>query len=500
VSATAPRGAVVIGGGIGGLSCACLLAKEGVPTLLLEKNREAGGTAGGFTHRGLHLELGCNVSGPAGDGRSLGRFLRYFGVADDIGLEMLPKEACVHVCADGETFPLPAGIEAYTAAVASRFPGDREDILAFGRRVRFILDRLPLVNLSRYFELAPDVETKVLLANDSVADVMGSIRSAGARRLLALFWRFIGTTPEDCPMSLYAPEMGAFLEGPCTLRGEDLRAAFVRRLASLGGRLQTSRAVTSILVDGREVRGVRTGDGETVEADLVVSAIHPLRTMELIDDPLPVRRMKRRIEQAGETCGTFVAYFTRDEGPAAPRAHPAWTQVLAEGDGPARPAADAVDAGSLDIGFLTGRPSGRGPAVCRAIVMLDDGVFAAWRDTTTRRRGEAYEGLKASLASAIRETLERRLPARAGGLRHLVSVTPLTLRDELGHRGGGFGVLRGARRRGLGTCSWKTPVKGLFIGGQSALFPGIMGTLETSFLIGASVFGEKHMVGRFGGL
>jgi all-trans-retinol 13,14-reductase len=488
--------AVVVGSGIGGLSCACMLAGEGLDTILLEKKKRAGGTAGGFTYRGIDLELGCNVSGPAGEGKSLTRLLRYFGVAGHAGICMLPPEACVHVVDGGEVIPLPAGIEAYAAAVAERYPADRDEILGFGRRVRAMTDGLPLFNMDRYFELARDVETR-LMAPDTLLGGLSGVRSPGARRLLSLFWRFIGTPPADCSMSLYGPEMGAFLEGPCTLRGADLMEGFAAAFEAAGGRLRTASKVTRILVRNGETAGVELAGGEMIESDLVVSAIHPLETLDLLEDPHPARRMRRRLEQAGETCGTFVSYFTRADRTGDGRRPTAWYQIL-DGcdDDDCGPGPDPAAAGNMDIGFLDARdPSPSGP-VARAIVLVSPGAFDTWKGTKTRRRGEDYEAAKAALAARILETIRARLPGIAPDLEHLVSATPLTLRDELGHRGGAFGILRSARLRGLATCSWKTPIRGLFLGGHSVLYPGITGTLETTFLIGAEIFGAGHMVSR----
>jgi len=496
----APSKAVVIGGGIGGLSCACMLAKEGLDTVLLEKKKRAGGTAGGFTYRGIELELGCNVSGPAGEGKSLTRLLEYFGVADRADMRMLPSDACVHVVEGSEIIPMPAGIEPYAAAVAGRFPADRDAILGFGRRVRAMTDGLPLYNMDRYFELARDVETRILMAPDTLPDALSGIGSAGARRLLALFWRFIGTPPVDCSMSLYGPEMGAFLEGPCTLRGAGLMKGFAETFEASGGRLRTASRAARILVRERQAAGVELAGGERIEADLVVSTLHPLETMDLLEDPHPARRMRRRLEQAGETCGTFVSYFTRkaggDDGPRPT----AWYQILGPGDddgcSPGRP---SLEPAHVDVGFLDAHdPSPEGPTA-RAIMLVPPGAFDAWKDTRTRQRGESYEEAKRRTADAVLNAIRERLPFAARDLEHLVSATPLTLRDELGHRGGAFGILRSTRLRGLATCSWKTPIGGLFLGGHSVLYPGITGTLETTFLIGTDIFGAEHMVSRCSG-
>jgi prolycopene isomerase len=55
---------IVVGGGLGGAACAALLAKEGVQTLLLEKNDRPGGKALSMSRGGFTYELWPIVGGP----------------------------------------------------------------------------------------------------------------------------------------------------------------------------------------------------------------------------------------------------------------------------------------------------------------------------------------------------------------------------------------------------------------------------------------------------
>jgi len=50
--------ALIIGGGIGGLGTACLLAKKGYAVTLVEKNEEIGGVASQFQADGFTFDMG----------------------------------------------------------------------------------------------------------------------------------------------------------------------------------------------------------------------------------------------------------------------------------------------------------------------------------------------------------------------------------------------------------------------------------------------------------
>jgi hypothetical protein len=70
---------IVIGGGIGGLGCAALLAKEGMKVLVLERSSFLGGRATSFKYNGYLLDVGMHVMS-LGDVSPTEELLRRVGV------------------------------------------------------------------------------------------------------------------------------------------------------------------------------------------------------------------------------------------------------------------------------------------------------------------------------------------------------------------------------------------------------------------------------------
>jgi len=70
---------IVVGGGIGGLGCAALLAKEGMKVLILERSSFLGGRATSFKYNGYLLDVGMHVMS-LGDVSPTEEMLRRVGV------------------------------------------------------------------------------------------------------------------------------------------------------------------------------------------------------------------------------------------------------------------------------------------------------------------------------------------------------------------------------------------------------------------------------------
>ncbi len=58
--------AIVVGGGIAGLTSAVYLARDGKKVVLIEKNKECGGLVSTFAHNGYHFEGGVRALEDAG--------------------------------------------------------------------------------------------------------------------------------------------------------------------------------------------------------------------------------------------------------------------------------------------------------------------------------------------------------------------------------------------------------------------------------------------------
>ncbi len=172
-------------------------------------------------------------------------------------------------------------------------------------------------------------------------------------------------------------------------------------------------------------------------------------------------------------------------------------------DAEAHPAVDynlyrlrANDRGEIENGFFYQVLQGDGRATNLLSIITSSHYrdWRRWENTVTGRRGEAYEQKKKALADKlIAESSAVFGPLK--NLRLLDVFTPLSLRDFVNcPEGSCYGVLRSSRQLLKIASLGKLPVGGLYLAGQNALAPGLMGCLLGSFGVARKMAGHE----RFG--
>jgi all-trans-retinol 13,14-reductase len=77
---------VIIGSGLGGLSCGVLLAKNGYDVTVLEQGAQIGGCLQCFTRQNAKFETGMHFIGSAAKGQTLDRLMNYLEIKKDVRL------------------------------------------------------------------------------------------------------------------------------------------------------------------------------------------------------------------------------------------------------------------------------------------------------------------------------------------------------------------------------------------------------------------------------
>lgn len=286
---------VIVGAGLGGLACALRLAGAGRRVTVLERGDGPGGRMGRLASGGYLFDTGPTVLTMP---ELLDATLLAVGerLADRVELVRLDPAYRAHF-PDGSTLDVRAHT-ADTAAEITRLCGPQEA----DRYLRFVehVERLYALEWTRFIDrnvdgvadlLGPDLARLVALGGFGRLSrkVERHLRDPRTRRVFSFQSLYAGVPPHRA-LGLYAvisyldTVAGVFHpRGGMYAVSEALAAACVDH----GVDIRYGREVTGVEVSGARARGVRTRDGERVEADVVVlNPDLPVAYRDLLHRPL----------------------------------------------------------------------------------------------------------------------------------------------------------------------------------------------------------------------
>ena len=155
--------AIIIGSGLGGLSCGAYLSKNGWKVLVLEKHSLPGGYASSFKRGDYTFDVGLHMLDGVGRGQSMGRFFELCGVSNNI--EFIKINYFMRLVFPEHDIRLPCrNLEAVVKLFEHNFLGEKDGIHSLFKEMENILAIVLSQNHSNYFGLVGLVLFAVSLA------------------------------------------------------------------------------------------------------------------------------------------------------------------------------------------------------------------------------------------------------------------------------------------------------------------------------------------------
>ncbi len=276
--------AVVIGAGLGGLSSAAILAKNGYKTLVLENTGQVGGCCSSYDHQGYRFDIGASI---VELGWIIDVLFERLGHRTADYIDFMPIDPIYgFFTADGRRFSYPVSVE-----------GTREVIAGFSEEDARAWDRFAKMGAEAIHEAFGQVMTKsmgtvkdmlrVAVTNPRMAKFLKYMvmnfesvlckffKNDTVRASMSLQSYFIGLPPALCPgyvaLLAYAEHEGIlYPRGGMGGIPEGIAAAY----RDFGGDIRFGSRVEKVLTDGGNACGVRLADGTEIRAKIVVSNIN----------------------------------------------------------------------------------------------------------------------------------------------------------------------------------------------------------------------------------
>lgn len=484
--------AIVIGSGLGGLECAFILAKHGMKVIVLERDRQIGGCLRTFMRkdsagRPHTFDTGLHYVGGLGEGQSLYPLFKYFGLLD-LPWKQLDAECFDEVCLVGganepaymQRFPLASGHDLFVDRLAEYFPYQKAALRKYAAFLKGVGD-----NIFRAFASPNDMNG--LFACPAYDFLNGNISDPLLRKVLSGSSLKLELDAEKLPLYVFAQINNSFIQSAWRLGGNGgamISKSLADSITAMGGTILTNAAVVKIRTDGESeadaVEVIIDGEKTVMPADLVVSDAHPSDTVDLIDDCKAVRKIYRsRFRDLENTYGMFTAnialktagYLNKNifvhRGDAD-----LWHPVPSSTES-VMVHFSAADGNVVDLLSPMGLDERHGCG----------GVHPYYGS-------KAYEDVKGLKLKECIDLASKALPGLEENIDSVWTSTPLTWEHYTGTpSGSAYGVAKDCRNSMSTVLSPRTPLRNLFMTGQSLNLHGMLGVSMTSVLTCGSVFG-----------
>jgi phytoene dehydrogenase-like protein len=315
--------AIVIGSGLGGLSCAAYLCAAGRRTLVLEGHSVAGGNSQVFRRRirddEYEFDVGIHYIGECGPDGLITSIMNGAGLAERVVFRPLDRDGFSTLIFPDLRFRVPASWDRYRERILAAFPDEAEPlgtVVDLFRSVesegrRFQNREFPVEALGAE---APNFATWGLRP---VTDLLEEYHlSQQARAVLLGESGDYAVRPSKTPVALAAGLTGHYMRGAFYPEGggQMLAGRLVEAIRAYGGEVRTRARVGNVRVDGGRVVGVTLDrTGEEIDAEIVVSNADLKRTVsELVGEDHFSEATVARVQAYRMSIPLFTAYVGLD--------------------------------------------------------------------------------------------------------------------------------------------------------------------------------------------
>ncbi len=492
------QSAVIIGGGVGGLFTAAILAKEGLTVTVIEKNTTVGGGLQSFTRMGEIFDTGMHVISGMQKGGSVRRLCEYLGILDRIEIKDVDPDFTdsLYFAEDKTVYRISQSEEGYINALAEKFPDQRENLRRYVDAMLRLVDELDLFNLRPSSSMSTIMHSDefMMAASDFVAKYITDER---LRSVVSYVNPLYGGRGGVTPAYVHAVVSSLYIKGPSRFAGGSHLFANTLRdfIIEHGGQVIVNDGVSKIYTQEREITHVETRKGKSFSADYYISAIHPSTLISLLDDPSALPKAYRnRLDSIPNTYSAYVLniklkpntfkYFNYTAYYMS-RYDEIWNFAKEDKPWP------------LGFLFMTPPEIEQGEYSTKMIVTapMTWNHVMQWENTTVGHRGKDYEDWKDKCANILLDRMEEIYPNFRDCVEDYNTGSPLTIRDFYGVKEGAMcGYMKDCNNMVLSHMPVVTKIKNLLLTGQNINLHGFCGVPLTAIQTSEAVLGLNHVV------
>lgn len=509
--------AVIIGSGLGSMTCGAILAKAGKKVLLLEKHYVAGGYTHVFKRKEYEWDVGIHYVGDVHKDFTFMSIL--FDYITDHQLKWQEMDEVYDRIVIGDNvYDFKSGKEKFIEMLYERFPGEEDAIdeyikavyAATGSNRKFFQERALPTFLSK---LVGNFLTKNYYkwSDRTTKDVLDSLTdNEELKAVLAGQYGDHGLPPGESSFAIQSVvnkhywKGGAFPVGGCQRIAETI----IPVIEKAGGAVAVRAGVEKVVVENGKAVGVLMEDGTRIDAPMIISGAGYLNSMgKLLDTDVQQAigfspnkgvppstshiclyiGLKHNLRELGIGSTNYWVYPHNDHDRGV-------KEYLEDPDNKPFPVT-YISFPSLKDPEWDKRYAGK--STIEMITLAPYKWFEKWENERWKHRGEDYEAYKEELSQRLLKELYKQFPQLEGKIDYYELSTPLSTKHFVHYdKGEIYGLDHTPERFRMPELRPKTPIKNYYLTGQDIVTVGIGGALMSGVLTAAHVTTNFWMIDR----
>lgn len=480
---------VIIGAGLGGLSCAAILAGEGHSVIVLEKNNQIGGNLQTFSRNKVIFDTGVHYLGGLEKGQNLERFFHFFGIMKGLKIKKMDEDSfdIIHFGNEKRMYHLGQGYDNFKRILLEQFPKEKKAIEMYCDYVQSVCKNFPLYNLELSDKDYRNEEFLTWNAHDVITKLTDNTRLQSVLSGNSLLY---AGKADSTPFYVHALIINSYIQSAwkCLDGGSQIAKLMLKKIRSLKGDiLKRAEVIDAIYEDGK-VKEVVLRNGKKIKGKNFISNVHPASTIEAFGKTNFRKSYTSRIESLPNTSSSFSLHVVFKKNTFL---HKNSNIYHFEKEETVWNANGKVDADWPHSFLFSNSPAisdSEYAATASILTYMDYEEVKKWEHSKStvhepNQRDEDYIAFKQKCEQKVIEATAKIIPNFKESIAQYYSSTPLTYRDYIGDPTGAmYGIQNDCNNPVKSMMNPRTKIPNLFLTGQNINLHGILGVTISAFV------------------
>ena len=310
--------AVIIGAGMGGLSCGTFLAKQGLKVLICEQSSRAGGYCVNFKRKGFTFTPAVHYLNEFGPNGQMEEAFETLGIPPEI--EICPQDPQRRIITPRFQLTLSTDIDQFERDLILLFPKERHAIHAYLEEWKQFVKSIEGLPLKSLEVITPREKMQLLYKGMLKAPLLVRYRNKTTQAVLDSFFKdpllkyllSFGVRKDSSILHCASPIFWAITGNFYYIKDKGVEALpqlFLRQYQAYGGEISFNTLVKKIIIENGKARGVELEGGEEIRSRYVISSGDgPATFHSLIGNHLLPERFVRKLRKKEISAPIFTLY------------------------------------------------------------------------------------------------------------------------------------------------------------------------------------------------